>query len=180
MPKVSLIFLRLPDGNIHGDGFPGNNNVSLRKLLDGSLGKITAVDQSATYTKDELVVTLQWIMNTDVPDQIRTLGSTDPADGDHADHRAAGKFTELAAATFLSDHTITHYMGYAESKLPANLSQEDIEAKQTIFMTYAKFDGAVCQTLFECNKSTAYGDYLARQYDSQPGEGSQTASTAGQ
>jgi len=167
-PKVSLVFLRLPDGNLHGEGFAGDGYTSLHGLLDGSLPQLAAVDQSSTYTKQQLVDTLLGVMTTDQVDEIRTQGSDNQADGDHADHHDVGILTTQAAAAYTTDHTVTHYLGYPDRKLAVNLSDDVISLKQTIFLAYAKFDGAVCQTLFECQQTPTYGSYLTRQYQPQP------------
>lgn len=164
MPKVSLVFLRLPDGNIHGQGFPGNGNASLHGLLSGSQPEIHAVDGSAGYNKSDLVQTLLAVMHADQPDEIRTLGSGDEGDGDHADHHDSGILTDEAAALYAASHTVLHYIGYPSNKSVVNLSDDTINLKQSIFLAYAKFDGAVCQTLFECQQTPTYGGYLMRQY----------------
>lgn len=163
-PQVSLVFLRLPDGNLHGEGFAADKYESLSSLMTDSINVIHAVDGSTSYTKQQLIDTLHEVMVTDLPSQIRTQGSSNLQDGDHSDHHNAGLFTVLAASNYLQAHTLTHYLGYPEKEYPVNLSDDVITIKEQIFLTYAKFDGAVCQSAFECQNTTTYGKYLFRQY----------------
>jgi len=51
-PNVSLVFMRLPDGAIDGDGFPRNDYESLQKLYAQAITEIYAVDGSSYYALD--------------------------------------------------------------------------------------------------------------------------------
>jgi LmbE family N-acetylglucosaminyl deacetylase len=163
-PNVALVFLHLPDGNIHGEGFPSTGAESLAKLLAGEIPVIHTVDNKATYTKDQLVAVLSSIMKTDVPDRVRTQNPHGQADGDHADHEAAGTLATLASDAYTVQHTLATYAGYPEMLLDPNLTTEQISGKQIIFLTYAKHDTAVCQTPEDCAATMTYGNYLTRQY----------------
>jgi len=60
-------FMRLPDGNGSGDGFPATNNTSLQKLMNSNL-PITAVDKSTTYeTQQNFFETLVQIIALEKP-----------------------------------------------------------------------------------------------------------------
>ncbi len=167
VPEVALIFLRLPDGNLGGEGFVGHDHESLHGVMSGAIPVVHSVDGVESYTKQQLVDALLEIMVKDQPDQIRTQGSGDPADGDHADHHDVGILTAQAAEAYRQPHTLMRYLGYPNKLLPVNLSDDFVTTKLATFMTYAKFDGAVCQTAFECQGTYTYGSYLTRQY--QPG-----------
>jgi hypothetical protein len=52
--KISLVFLRLPDGNFDGGGWPKNNYQSLRKLLAGTIKEIRAIEGPSTTLADLL------------------------------------------------------------------------------------------------------------------------------
>ena len=164
LSQISLVFMRLPDGNLRGEGFVGDGYQSLSRLVDGVIPNIQVVDKSASYTKPELTAALLSIMTLDLPDQIRTLGSGNINDGDHADHHSSGILTADAAAAYRQPHTITRYIGYPDKQLVVNLSDDEITNKQISFIAYAKFDGAVCQTAFECQTTYTYGSYLTRKY----------------
>jgi LmbE family N-acetylglucosaminyl deacetylase len=163
-PHIALVFLRLPDGNLRGQGFMETGNTSLRALLDGRISAIKSFDAGNEYTKDDLVKTIADIMAADLPDKIYTQGSDDIYDGDHSDHHAAGAYAKLAREQYARDHAISTYLGYPDKSLPVNLTDDQITLKQITFMVYAKFDGAVCQTAFECEQTLTYGSYLTRQY----------------
>jgi LmbE family N-acetylglucosaminyl deacetylase len=167
-PEISLVFLRLPDGNIHGNGFASREHASLHGILTGRIQTIEAVDKSAHYTKQDLVGAILSVMSADKPDQIRTLGSHDHLDGDHSDHHAAGDLTDEAAKTYLESHAIIRYLGYPSNSHDVNLNADDITIKQAAFLAYASFDGAVCQSSYECMQTLSYGGYLQRQYQHIP------------
>jgi LmbE family N-acetylglucosaminyl deacetylase len=164
IPQVALVFMRLPDGNMRGEGFAADGDQSLHKLMSGEITKINTVDKAASYTRQDIVTALQDIMAADSPDTIRTQGSSDLADGDHSDHHAAGILTDEAVRGYQEPFTINHYIGYPDKAFPVNISDDDLVLKQAAFLTYAKFDGAVCQSAFECQQTYTYGSYLSRQY----------------
>ncbi len=167
-PQISLVFLRLPDGNMNGSGFAGHKYQSLTKLLDGSIATIASVDGSASYSPDQLQASIYTIMQTDQTTEIRTQASNNVLDGDHADHHAVGTLTDRATSRYQAGSqqipNAVHYLGYPDKLLPINLTTDQVGIKQTTFLTYAKFDGAVCQTVFECNQSYTYGNYILRRY----------------
>lgn len=164
MPRVELVFMHLPDGNMQGGGFPATHNESLGQLFSEAIPTIHAVDDNAAYTKQELLAILQGIMAADRPDTIRSQGSHDAADGDHSDHHAVGDFTVLAQQAYASGPATLLYIGYPGKLQPVNLSDDDVTLKQQTFLDYAKFDGAVCQTALDCQQTYTYGRYLTRQY----------------
>ena len=49
--KISLVFLKLPDGDFGGDGFKKTSYKSLRKLLAGTISDIRTIDGSNRFTK---------------------------------------------------------------------------------------------------------------------------------
>jgi LmbE family N-acetylglucosaminyl deacetylase len=78
-PRVSLVFMRLPDGGYPaGEGTPAYGNQSLMKLWNGAHSSlpeensITAVDGSATYNFEEMVDTLAGLMKSFEPWWIAT------------------------------------------------------------------------------------------------------------
>lgn len=166
IPGISLIFIRLPDGNLHGEGFSATASQSLQNLLNGTIASVTSVDNANAFNKDQLTTMLTSIMQVDNPDQIHTLGLASTADGDHSDHLAAGMLTKSAMQSYGRPVTLTQYGGYPDRLLESNLTADDIAAKQSIFLTYAQYDNAVCQTAQACAQTASYGNYLIRQYKS--------------
>jgi len=59
-----------------------------------------------------------------------------------------------------------YYLGYSGHDLAPNLKGPEIIQKREIFLTYAQYDGSVCQTVRACTDDPAYGAYLTRQYTS--------------
>lgn len=164
VPGVSLVFMRLPDGNLHGDGFSATGSESLQALLGGTIPDMQTVDGANQFSRDELIAALGAIMSLDKPDQIHTQGLAAMADGDHSDHLAAGAFTLLAAQKYAPDAVVTQYGGYPDKLQLPNLTTDEIAAKQAIFFVYAGHDSAVCQTADACAQTDTYGNYLTREY----------------
>lgn len=165
-PQTALVFLRLPDGNMHGKGFTANQHESLASLLGGTQLNIHTVDTHEAYDKNQLIRVLGAIMNSDKPDIIRALGLQTMADGDHSDHVSAGTFAALAAAGYDRPHALTAYGGYPDKLQVPDLTAEQIAQKQAVFLAYAAHDPAVCQTAAACASSDTYGNYLTREYKS--------------
>jgi GlcNAc-PI de-N-acetylase len=47
---VSLVFMRIPDGNLDGSGFASTGFTSLQKLWQGTIPTIAVIDGSSSYT----------------------------------------------------------------------------------------------------------------------------------
>lgn len=163
-PRISLMFMRLPDGDHNGSGFKLNDHQSLQKLWDGAIPSIQAVDQSASYTKDDLVIVLTDLIRSYAPS---TLNTQDYAgaygDGDHSDHHTVAYMTKLAQDNYDKPHNFVGYEDYTTAKKPANLSSEAFLRKQEAFFAYATYDPHVCDTEAICSH-LGYGAWLPRQY----------------
>ncbi len=168
VPQLALTFMRLPDGNLRGQGFYGNDNASLYYLSSGALPAIQSIDKKSSYTEAELIDALLAIMSADKPNEIHTQDySPFAADGDHSDHHLTGYYTRLARSRHEGPTMLKAYAGYPGRYLPMNLTTEDAAMKEAAFLTYAPHDLAVCQSAAECENSYTYGNYLIRQYYSQ-------------
>ncbi len=174
-PKISLIFMHLPDGNLKGQGFGVNNFESLAKLKSGAITNLNAVYGGSSYTSSSLVEALTSLMQAYSPTEIHTQ-STESLNGvtDHSDHNSVGVFTQRAYSQFETERfadkikiPIKYYLGYTVHSLPVNLTADQITTKENIFMTYSNHDGGVCHSLIQCSRDPAYGIYLLRQYQSQ-------------
>jgi LmbE family N-acetylglucosaminyl deacetylase len=145
--KVTLLFLRLPDA--HGN--PLRRPGTLKDLWLGSVTSLYTLDSGAAYTKQTLIETLTAAMNAYRPDQIRTLDYAGHyGDGDHNDHHTVGYLTRAAQRSYHTHHHITAYMGYEVSEHPDNLDPETSQTKLDYFLTYAPYDGNVCQSADAC------------------------------
>lgn len=168
--KISLIFFNLPDGGMHGDGFPASRHESLSKLFDGSERQINTVDNHSMYTNEQLVQGLSALLDIYAPDEVHIQSTlTSYIYPDHSDHGAAGLYGQAAIDAYGVSRPevsfrVERYVGYPMHGLPTNLSESDRYIKQNTFLAYAKHDGAVCQSVVLCNERGVYGAYLSRQY----------------
>jgi GlcNAc-PI de-N-acetylase len=159
-PKVSLVFLKLPDGNFDGKGFSSNGYQSLRKLLAGSISNITAIDGSNRFTKASLQNTLLTLIKNYRPDELRTQ-DTNSGDVDHSDHRAVASLVESVHIYYTVPHTFTSYIDYIDLFYAPNVFGADFVAKQKAFSAYAVYDSEIgCYTCFY----NPYFYWLKRQY----------------
>ena len=172
--RLSLVFMRLPDG-----GYPAGEGTtphfeSLMKLWNGGKGgspsepDIDTVDEEApapfatTYDFGGLVNTLAALMNSFEPQWIATQNYTGAfGNGDHPDHVATAKFVKEAQGSYSAPHWLTGYEDYETSLKPANLLGEPLEAKKAAFDAYSEYDKA-CTEGSEC--AAAYEGWLERQY----------------
>ena len=177
--RVSLVFLRLPDGNGDGLGFPANGGASLQKLYDGRLASLTTKDATAIYSRAELISALGSLMANFQPDVIRAQNYLDPfGAGDHSDHIASARFARLAHNTYATAHTFYGYVDNPITDRPANLTSAQKAGKQATFLAYARNDVGVCQTAAQCVQS-GYDNWFARRYllGSETGGGGTTTTT---
>ena len=131
-------FLRVPDGNIKGEGFAETGFQSLLRLHKGAIVKMTAVDGSTEYRGwDDLVRTVRAIVDAERGRaslvQIN-VAETDPAinPDDHADHL----LTAQAALDAVKDMACVRrvsYVDYASAKLPENLNAQQRDMESSVF-----------------------------------------------
>jgi len=131
-------FLRLPDGDASGAGFAGTGFQSLKRLADGDIGTLSAIDGSTSYRGwNDLVVTLRDIiafergsaplMQLNVADLDANIN---PAD--HSDHLMTAK-AALDAARTMSCVRRVYYVDYASAKLPENLNAQERDMQSAVF-----------------------------------------------
>lgn len=160
-PNVSMIFLRLPDGGVDGGGL--SNPVSLKKLWEGSITSLTAIDSSSSYSKQDLIDTFAALYTKYQPSRINTQNYLGSFSGvDHSDHVATGYFSRSAHTLYTTPHTIYAYEGYDSLLSTANVFGTDLDAKISSFFTYTPFDSHACQSFEAC--AGAYDEWLNRQY----------------
>ena len=135
-------FFRLPDGNMDGAGYDSTGLQSLRRLHEGALASMTAVDSSATYRDwADLMRTLRDLIDRErgqastvwvnVPDTDVTKNP-----GDHSDHQQmAGGVLE--AIRGLSCIGTTFYLDYVLATLDENASSQDRDIKAAAFAATA-------------------------------------------
>jgi LmbE family N-acetylglucosaminyl deacetylase len=163
-PRISLAFMRLPDGNRTGSGMIVHDHQSLMRLWQGAISSIDAVDGSTTYTDASLTSTLATLMNEFQPTTVRTQDWTIPfRHGDNADHTATALFARQADQHYGSAHSLLAYGGYPMwTRLP-NVTGEALTAKRNAFVTYATHDSQMCLAPW-CPGDIVSSLRLSRQY----------------
>jgi LmbE family N-acetylglucosaminyl deacetylase len=171
-PKVSLVFMRLPEGIWGTQNDP--QDVTLRNLWLGNVAEMPAVDESSSYTKQELISTLTTLMTAFQPDTIRAQDYVHAFDdGDHDDHHAGAYFAESADHGYTRSHSLISYLSYLSANKPQNVVGSDLTEKTNAFYAYLDWDSAPCGAPPDCGDND-YGQWLKRQYlaNTDPGAGS--------
>ena len=131
-------FFRLPDGGVNGAGYTNTGWQSLKRLHEGALPAMTAIDGSATYAGwADLTGTLRHLidiergaatnvwLNLPDPDLEKNIG-------DHPDHQhmARGVLEATADLRWLNK---AFYLDYVTAKLNENMSTPDREIEAGTF-----------------------------------------------
>jgi hypothetical protein len=131
-------FLRLPDGDGSGSGYAQTGFQSLERFAGGRIETMSAVDGSTAYRGwGDLVATLRAIIRHERAGAMLmqvNVAELDPRTnpGDHSDHRMTAK-AALEAASDMSCVRRVHYVDYASSRLPENLSAEQRDRESSVF-----------------------------------------------
>ncbi len=134
-------FLRLPDGNADGSGFPLTGNTSIAKLKSGQITTLTAINGSATYRGwADLVTTVTALVKSQASGSVNVwLNGPDPSPttnpGDHSDHLTTGSVVVAAQPTLPCVNLALH-TGYSIGGLE-NLDIESIENKTSVYANYS-------------------------------------------
>ncbi|MFD0356460.1 PIG-L family deacetylase [Streptomyces sp. NPDC127110] len=154
-PEINLVWLQLREaGNVYAD-VPD----SLHGLWDGRVPHLESVLASGspvrhgfTYTKDQVVRTIEGILERYRPTTIR---AQDPTPGrfqdtkrytDHQDHFYGARFAQLATAAYAQKvkdrphFAVQNYIGYFNGSLPSALDPGEAKEKLDILDTYAWLD----------------------------------------
>ncbi len=131
-------FLRVPDGNPAGTGYAGTGWQSLKRLADGQIDTLAAIDNSAAYHGwSDLVATVRAIMTYERGRA--TLLQINVADpdarinpDDHSDHLMTSKLA-VEAAKDLGCVRRVYYVDYASSRLPENLDARQRDMESSVF-----------------------------------------------
>ena len=131
-------FLRVPDGNASGAGFAGTGFQSLKRLADGDIETLSAIDDSTTYRGwSDLIATVRDIIKFergDAPLVQINVAELDAATNaaDHSDHLMTAK-AALEAAKDMSCVRRAYFVDYASSKLPENLTARERDMETAVF-----------------------------------------------
>lgn len=166
--RISLLFLRLPDGGIGGGGYAATGGQSLPELVSGDLPELHTLDTGQAVTLAQLHSTVAEIIAayraTEVLGPIPGFASG--SSGDHPDHRAVGRILAAPVDAGVVDANIVDYaMGYPTARLGANLSGASLDRKTRTFAVYAAHDPVIrCAEAAACLRVNRFGDWLQRQY----------------
>ncbi|MCX5378664.1 PIG-L family deacetylase [Streptomyces sp. NBC_00091] len=154
-PEVNLVWLQLREaGNVYAD-VPD----SLHGLWDGRVPHLESVLASGspvrhgfTYTKDQVVRTIEGILERYRPTTVR---AQDPTPGrfqdtkrytDHQDHFYGARFVQMATEAYAREvkdrphFAVQNYVGYFNGSLPSALDPGEAKEKLDILGTYAWLD----------------------------------------
>jgi LmbE family N-acetylglucosaminyl deacetylase len=163
-PGISIVYMRLPDGGDSGEGTELYDFQSLEKLWEGTDSSIAAVDDSNTYSRQNLINTLAALMDSFEPQQIETQNYTEEFSGpDHSDHVGTAYFAQTADELYEDPHRLVAFEDYETSSEPQNVFGELLGAKQFAFYTYGTHDSDACVDEAHC-VGTSYAKWLKRQY----------------
>ena len=135
-------FLRLPDGDMEGGGYRTTGFQSLKRLHDGDISSIAAVDGSATYDGwADLTATLRQLVDRErghAPIVWLNLPDTDVSanKGDHSDHQQMATGI-LEATSDLPCAGKVFYLDYVLARLEENMSPSDRDVQAATFAAVA-------------------------------------------
>jgi len=171
-PRISIAYLRLPDGGTSGAGFSLYGSQTLTKLWRGgnpgsgspTISSIEAVDDSTSYGYQDLIDTLAETIEAFEPSQVATQNYTQALVGpDHADHVATAKFVRKAQALYDGPHRLLGFEDYETSGQAQNVFGDLLGGKSFAFYTYGAHDSDACASESHCAE-TAYAKWLKREY----------------
>ncbi len=166
--RVSVLFLRLPDGNITGAGFPATGHATLARVWDGALPAVAPVSGGAGVSRDQLLASVRELASGFAPARILThipRGSAF-APGDHPDHSIVGAVVRDAlTADPAVGPGIRYFVGYPSKDLPRNLDGGVLDAKVDTYRVYAQQDEVIrCADRGACLGTRNFGEWLRRSY----------------
>jgi hypothetical protein len=152
---TTAYFLRLPDGNLDGNGFEETGFQSLSKLISGQTDAIETVDHATHYESwSALLNTLESIISFEshgISNKGMHYLNPDTAINptDHPDHRATG--FAIQSISTISSFYQSLYMGYNANAARKNLSLKEAFWKAGMFAAYEKavYDRSGYSTLRE-------------------------------
>ncbi|MDQ1123233.1 PIG-L family deacetylase [Microbacterium trichothecenolyticum] len=167
-PRLSVLFLRLPDGNITDGGFAATGYATLSKLLDGSIPTLAPLDGGPVVSRSHLSESLVELAAAWRPTMVLThipRGSAF-APGDHPDHSVVGALVR-DALTPLPDvgPGIRYLVGYPSEELPRNVDGARLDAKVETYRVYTQQDDVIrCADRSACLNTRRFGQWLQRSY----------------
>ena len=167
-PRITLFFLRLPDGGLDANGFSATGHGSIPKLLDGVVPDVQRVGGGTPLTASDLPATVSQLYDAYAPDTVLTAlpGLAQGSQGDHPDHADTGNIVAgLVTRGLIDSSKVIYAQGYPVTARPVNLEGDELARKLDAFVKYAVHDVALkCTTVESCLKLRLTGPWLLRQY----------------
>jgi LmbE family N-acetylglucosaminyl deacetylase len=161
--NASAYFLRLPDGNLQGQGFSRCGFQSMKKLRNGEANLVDVEGVNTYASWGDLCRTVRLIVQQESGSGRVWVNTPDPDEklnpADHADHQMAGRLGMSATANTESCQLL--YVDYDIAKRKANLPQPQAAKQAAAFSVY-------CQGLISNGQSTSWDAahlrFMGRQY----------------
>lgn len=167
-PRVTLFFLRLPDGGLGAGGFPATGWTSLPQLLAGQISELHMIDTGVAVSLDGISATIVELYNAYQPVTVMAHlpGGAQGTNGDHPDHQVTGDIVMRAADSGQVDPArVVYAQGYPSESRPQNLSGDVLQRKLDAFGAYAAHDPVIhCSSASTCVNVNHFGAWLLRQY----------------
>jgi hypothetical protein len=159
-------FLRLPDGNYTGVGYPIHDEASLKKIFEGSIPSISAIDNSTMYhSLDDLTQTIASIVTYEANafDQVtfhiaETNATINPED--HSDHLNSSYIMQKVARS-LGLQTVRLYEEYATNEKAMNVFDD---ALLTCAGTWGATASGLSDNYHESTWNVGHNVWIGRQY----------------
>lgn len=182
-PRVSVMFLRLPDGG-DGSGFPSPagdtdcnrpGNRSLFKLWNDTLGTYSlpvlgtwsdCKTAGISYTKTELSAVLSRLVSGFAPTRMHIQDLSGLYGAEHSDHIHAARFAFVAHQADAAPHQLVVHRDYNINAETENLSPAQKAAKTQIFCTYAAHDAFIGSSGCATYGDGSPGSWLGSEYSS--------------
>ena len=159
-------FLRLPDGNFNGEGYPSTGNQSLRRLHQGVISTLTSVDAELTFFGwEDLVETLMKLIVYEAREcSVVWLNVPDPRSDinwlDHSDHRYTGLCMVEASQTLSCVHKAL-FVNYPTAWMPRNLDTDALIVESAVWgVTTSGLSDFFHRNTFD----SLHGSWLGRNY----------------
>lgn len=166
--RVSLLFLRLPDGGLSGTTFIYTGQQTLEKLLSGELPSLRTIDAGRSVSVSTLEKSIAEILAGYAPERVLTHLPKEAPDsaGDHPDHSSVGTLVASAVdAGAAGGAQVEYAVGYPSAERPANIAATELERKASLFAVYAAHDPVIgCSSAQTCLVRAHFGDWLQREY----------------
>ncbi|ROZ69403.1 PIG-L family deacetylase [Ramlibacter sp. WS9] len=180
--KVSLVFLRLPDGARWGGGNASQGYKSLHKLWTGTgtdvwrtaepgtgfIWDMKSVDNLNIYTLAQLQDVLLTLVNNYQPDRLKTLDHVGPhADMDHPDHHTVAYIMDNVNGRYTTPHVFMGYRGYTVTypvHLAENVHGSDRTDKLKAMQAYLPYDSQLPANALDPSNVDSEYKWVTRQY----------------